>query len=93
MSEDTTIITQKSDALTKIIIRLMVNGYKNKSFTSLEVANKLGIHKSGISRIKNGTYQLDLPRFLSICMITGQNPGDLIERAEAVYTSTHKKHV
>lgn len=93
MNKDTAIEIQRAEALTEIIIRLMINDYKAKGFTSLEIANNLGIHKSGMSRIKNGLYQLDLSRFLSICGMTGQNPIELIKRAETVYASTHKKHV
>ncbi|WP_425421263.1 helix-turn-helix domain-containing protein [Phaeodactylibacter xiamenensis] len=84
---------EKAETLTEIIVSLMITGYKNKGFSSREVAEKLGIHKSGMSRIKNGKYQLDLSRFLIICAMTGQNPIELMKRAEALFTSAHEKHV
>ncbi|WP_282781317.1 helix-turn-helix domain-containing protein [Phaeodactylibacter xiamenensis] len=93
MEKERTTENWKAELIGQAIVRLMIKSYKEKGYTSTAIAQKIGINKSGMSRIKNGQYQLDLDRFLAICYMTEQNPVDLIQRAEALFASTHSPAV
>ncbi len=49
-----------------------------KGFTQEEIGEKIGITKSGYSKLESGQSKIDIDTFVSILTVLGLNPEDLV---------------
>lgn len=62
-----------------VLRRLLVEARKDARLTQQQVAAKLGLPQSYVSKYENGERKLDVIEFLAVCDVLGASTADIIE--------------
>lgn len=62
-----------------VLRRLLVEARKDAQLTQQQVAAKLGLPQSYVSKYENGERKLDVIEFLAVCDVLGASTADIIE--------------
>lgn len=73
-----------------VLVRLIKQARKDASITQVELAKRLGVEQSLISKVERCERRLDIAELLSICNALGISLTDFISRFEASIPSREK---
>lgn len=63
------------------ICRLLVEARKKAGLQQVEVANRLGVPQSYVSKVESGERRLDVAEFVEIALALGADPVRMLKRA------------
>ena len=71
-----------------VLRRLLVNARKDAQLTQQQVAAKLGLPQSYVSKYENGERKLDVIEFLAVCDVLGVSTTEIIENIRRSVSSS-----
>lgn len=71
-----------------VVLRMLRKDRKESGVTQVELARKLGLTQSQISKIERGENRLDILQLRSFCQAVGVSVTDFVRRLEAELTAS-----